>query len=192
MADSQYPYPPDQFDREAATTAYHGAHRAEEPFWKQNLVYIAIIAAALIVLFALLFALGRGGGGGEEQATQSPSASETATPSQPSAEPTEESPSEEPPAEPDRGVNVTVINAGGINGLAGSWRDTLEGSGWTDVSVATADERAEQPRVVYRDEADRATAQALAEEVGVGEPEQSDEFDGPITFVATEEPSGEG
>nr|WP_276549449.1 LytR C-terminal domain-containing protein [Brachybacterium muris] len=81
-----------------------------------------------------------------------------------------------------------VINAGGINGMAGAWRDSLEGSGWTDISVSTADNVQQEPVVFYRDEADAATAQALAQEVGAGEARQSDEYESRITFVAVTEP----
>ena len=53
VADSQYPYPPDRFDDEADAATFHGAHRAEEPFWRQNLIYLVIIAAAFVTLLVL-------------------------------------------------------------------------------------------------------------------------------------------
>ncbi|MCS6711436.1 LytR C-terminal domain-containing protein [Brachybacterium sp. EF45031] len=188
MADSSYPYPPDQFDREADAASFHGAHRAEEPFWKQNLVYILVIAAAFLTLTVLLFAL-NGLGGGDREPVEGGSVAPTTQ----SAPPASEAPSSEAPAaEPDRSVTVSVVNAGGINGLAGRWREQLEDAGWEDVEVATADSRQENPVVLYRDEADRATAQALADEVGAGEAQQSDEYESRITFLATSEPSGEG
>ena len=89
---------------------------------------------------------------------------------------------------------VQVINAGSINGLAGTWQEELQGEGWEDVSVATADSPQQEPVVFYRDEADADTAQALAEQVGVGEARQSDEYYSPLTFVAVTEPGdgGEG
>ncbi|MFC0675152.1 LytR C-terminal domain-containing protein [Brachybacterium hainanense] len=191
MADSEYPYPPDEFDREAATASLYGAHRAEHPFWRQNLVYLIVIAAAFLVLLVLLFSIvgmGRDGGGDRADApTTTAAATETTPPAEESS-----SAAEEPAAEPDRARPVVVINAGGINGMAGAWRDTLEGAGWTSVDVATADSQQEEAVVFYRDEADAATAQALAQEVGAGEARQSDEYDNAITFVAVTEPgSGE-
>src|SRR5699024_8302754 len=124
VADSQYPYPPDRFDDEADAVSFHGAHRAELPFWRENLLYIIIIGAAA--------AGEEGGSSGEEgQAGEA---------------------SEEAPPEADRSTPLLVVNAGGQNGLAGSWRDTLEGDGWEDVDLATADNAQEESVVFYRDE----------------------------------------
>ncbi|WP_114855091.1 LytR C-terminal domain-containing protein [Brachybacterium sp. YJGR34] len=189
MADSQYPYPPDRFDDEADAVTFHGAHRAEEPFWRQNLLYLIIIGAAVVLLVVLLFIIGGMGGDGDERA-EDPT---TAAQSEGSEAPAEEGAAEEEPApEPDLTTPVTVVNAGGINGLAGTWQGELEGQGWEDVSVATADNLQEEPVVFYRDEADADSAQALAEQVGAGEARQSDEYEAPITFVAVSEPGSEG
>src|SRR5690625_2410131 len=105
---------------------------------------------------------------------------------------TEEEDSEEPAAEPDRSTPVLVVNAGGINGMAGAWRDDLEGEGWEDVSVTTADNVQQEPVVFYRDEDDADSARGLAEQVGVDEVRQSDEYEARITFVAVAEPGDEG
>lgn len=188
VADSQYPYPPDRFDDEADAVTFHGAHRAELPFWRENLLYIIIIGAAVVLLVVLLFVIGGMGGGGDDGAEGPASSSESAS----SEAPAEESPSEEPAPEPDLAVPVQVINAGGINGLAGTWQGELEGEGWEDVSVATADSPQQEPVVFYRDEADADTAQALAEQVGAGEARQSDEYDSPLTFIAVAEPGDGG
>ena len=78
MADSSYPYAPDQFDEEAAAASYHGAHRAEEPFWRQNLVYLIIIGVAALVLLGLLLVIGGLRGGSDDRAadpTSSPAQS---------------------------------------------------------------------------------------------------------------------
>lgn len=190
VADSSYPFEPDRFDEEADAVSFHGAHRAEEPFWRQNLIYIVIIAAAFITLLVLLFligGMGKGGDGDDRAADPTGEQSQSASP-----EPSEEEPTDEAPAEPDRSVQVEVINAAGINKLAGDWRDALKESGWQDVTVSTADNRQEQAVVYYRDEADKATAQALADEVGAGEAVQSDEYDSPITFLAVQRPGEQG
>ena len=186
MADSQYPYPPDRFDDEADAASFHGAHRAELPFWRENLLYIIIIGAAAVLLIVLLFVIG-GMGGGDDKRAEDPTTAATQSSEAPAEETTAE---EEPAAEPDKSVGVTVVNAGGINGLAGTWQSNLQESGWEDVTLSTADNVQQEPVVFYRDEADAATAQALAEQVGAGEARQSDEFDGPITFVAVSEPEG--
>src|SRR5690606_34220977 len=164
VADSQYPYPPDRFDDEADAVSFHGAHRAELPFWRENLLYIIIIGAAAVLLVVLLFFIGGMGGGGDDRAEDPASAAEQSE-EESAAEETEAEESE-PAPEPDLSTPVLVVNAGGINGLAGSWQEALEGEGWEDVSVATADNPQQEPVVFYRDEADLDTAQALAERVG--------------------------
>lgn len=193
MADTQYPYPPDRFDDEADAATFHGAHRAEEPFWRQNLIYLVIIAAAFVTLLVLLFLIGGMGRDGDDRASDptSPAASET-TEEAPAEEEGAEGEEEAPAPEPDRSIPVMVINAGGINGMAGAWRDSLEGSGWEQVSIGTADNVQQEPVVFFRDEADAETAQALAQEVGAGEARQSDEYESRITFVAVTEPGSGG
>lgn len=188
VADSQYPYPPDRFDDEADAVTFHGAHRAELPFWRENLLYIIIIGAAVVMLVVLLFVIGGMGGGDDDRAADPTTASESTE----GEDAAEESPSEEPAPEPDLSVPVQVINAGSINGLAGTWQEQLQGEGWEDVSVATADSPQQEPVVFYRDEADQATAQALAEQVGAGEARQSDEYESPLTFIAVTEPGDGG
>ncbi|MEE1651577.1 LytR C-terminal domain-containing protein [Brachybacterium sp. J144] len=189
MADSQYPYPPDRFDDEADAVAFHGAHRAEEPFWRQNLLYIIIIAAALVLLVVLLFLIGNlGGGGGDDRSQEPTTAAETTAEETTGEESAEEPASEEPAPVADKTVPVLVMNAAGVDGLAGDWRDTLEESGWEDVQIQTADTQQQEAVVFYRDEADAETAQALALEVGAGEARQSDEFQNRITFLAVESP----
>ncbi len=189
VADSQYPYPPDRFDDEADAVTFHGAHRAELPFWRENLLYIIIIGAAVVMLVVLLFVIGGMGGGGDDDRAADPTTASESTEGEDAAE---ESPSEEPAPEPDFSVPVQVINAGSINGLAGTWQEQLQGEGWEDVSVATADSPQQEPVVFYRDEADQATAQALAEQVGAGEARQSDEYESPLTFIAVTEPGDGG
>ncbi len=193
VADSQYPYPPDRFDDEADAVSFHGAHRAELPFWRENLLYIIIIGAAAVLLVVLLFVIGSMGGDGDDRAEDptSAAASESAEGESSGEETQGGESSEEPPPEADKSTPLLVVNAGGQNGLAGSWRDTLEGDGWEDVNLATADNAQEESVVFYRDEEDAETAQALAAEVGAGEARQSDEYDSAVTFVAVEMP-GEG
>ncbi|NMA76832.1 MAG: LytR C-terminal domain-containing protein [Actinomycetales bacterium] len=189
MADSQYPYPPDRFDDEADAVSFHGAHRAELPFWRENLLYIIIIGAAAVLLVVLLFFIGGMGGNGDDRAEDPTSAAEQSE--EEAAEETEAE-EEEPAPEPDLSTPVLVVNAGGVNGLAGAWQEALDGEGWENVDVATADNPQQEPVVFYRDEADADTAQALAERVGAGEARQSDEYDARVTLVAVDMPDEGG
>lgn len=185
MADSEYPYPPDQFDREAEVATFHGAHRAEEPFWRQNLLYLAIIAAAILTLLVLLLVIGGlGKNGVDEDPATGPTQSSQAPTSDGGGEPTSAAP------EPDLSTPVLIVNASGQQGLAGQWRDKLSGDGWTAVQIDTASNRQQEPVVYYRDEQDAATAQALAQAVGAGEAKQSNDYDARITFLAVDPPQG--
>lgn len=189
MADprSDYPYAPDRFDREAETTSFHGAHRAEEPFWRQNLLYIVVIGAAVLTLLVLLFVIGgMNGNDGSGEDSSSPAAASSA-PAQPASDAGGAPAAAE---EPNRGTGVVVYNASGENGLAGAWRDKLTADGWTKVDIKTSSNRQEQAVVFYRDEADAATANALAQEVGLEGAQQSDEYDSSITFLAVTPPEG--
>lgn len=189
VSDSQHPYPPDQFDQEADAAAFHGAHRAEEPFWRQNLIYIIIIAAAVVTLVVLLFLIGgMGGGGGDDRADDPTTAAETEA-TEEEAGAAEEEAAEEPAEEPDFSTPILVVNAGGINGMAGAWEEHLTEAGWEDIGVSTADNRQQEPVVFYRSEEDAASAQALADQVGAGDARQSDEYDATVTFVAVEMPA---
>ncbi|MDN5820542.1 MAG: LytR C-terminal domain-containing protein [Brachybacterium sp.] len=192
MADSQYPYPPDRFDDEADAVSFHGAHRAELPFWRENLLYIIIIGAAAVLLVVLLFFIGSMGGNSDDRADDPTTAAASESEAdETSGEDSEAEATEEPAPEADRSTPLLVVNAGGQGGLAGTWRDTLEDDGWEDVSLATADNHQEEPVVFYRDEEDAETAQVLAAEVGAGEARQSDEYDATVTFVAVDMP-GDG
>src|SRR5699024_449417 len=119
VADSQYPYPPDRFDDEADAVSFHGAHRAELPFWRENLLYIIIIGAAAGLLVVRLFAIGSMGGCGDGRAEDPTSAASASEEGGSSGEEGQEGEaSEEAPPEADRSTPLLVVNAGGQNGLA--------------------------------------------------------------------------
>lgn len=185
MADahSDYPYPPDQFDREAETTSFHGAHRAEEPFWRQNLLYIVVIAGAVLTLLALLLVIG-GMGDDDREPTAAPTTSQAAAPASDAG-------GELAKPQGDRATPVLVVNAGGQKGMAATWKKSLQDKGWTKVDVETAKSRQEQPLVFYKNEADAASAQMLAQDAGIeGGAQQSDEYDGRITILVVGAPKG--
>jgi cytoskeletal protein RodZ len=174
-----------------------GAHRPQRSPWRDVLPTVAVLLA--IVLIGLgAWALTRStassiqssgaddtGPQSQSQATPpagpatastapTPSATPTTSAGTPTSEPTTSSP---PAGAVDRTTPVTVLNATRTRGLAASLAATLRTSGWT---VPTTDNyrRTQPPTTVYYAGADqRATAQAVADDVG-GDPrvEQSDEF----------------
>lgn len=181
MAENEYPYPPDQFDREAEQASYHGAHRAAEPFWRQNLLYIIIIAASVLTLLILLFVIGGMNRDTDSAEAPSPTAAATTSASASASLTASE-------AEGDRATPVLVVNASGENGLAGTWRSALKEKGWTNVGVDTSSTRQEKALVFYKDEKDAASAKLLAQDVGADGAQQSDDYDARITYLAVSKP----
>jgi hypothetical protein len=101
----------------------------------------------------------------------------SATSSTPSTSTSSTSVTSPPAGAVDRSIPVTVLNSTRTKGLAASLASTLRTSGWT---VPTTDNyrRGTPPTTVFYGSADqRATARAVADDVG-GDPqvEQSDEF----------------
>lgn len=201
MADqSTYPYEPDQFDREADQVGAHGAHRAEEPFFKRNLSTIIVIVAALVALALVLWAVSGLGKGSEntpapvDSSTSAPADSSESDPAasdnggegeQPSEEASEE-PSEEAAPEVNKEAPVLVLNGKRKQGMAGRWQKALEEQGWTKVDTDTG-KRSKSAGVYYKDDEDQATAEALAKYVGV-EAEKTDKYKANITVVIIDEP----
>ena len=191
----------DPFTPQHATRA--GAHRPHRGPWRDLLPTVAVLLAVVLIglgAWALtrstassIQSSGDVDTGSQSQGTPpagpttgSTATSPSATPSTSAGTPTSQTSTSSPPAGAvDRSTPVTVLNATRTRGLAASVAATLRTSGWT---VPTTDNyrRAEPPTTVYYAGADqRATAQAVADDVG-GDPrvEQSDEF-GPerITVV---------
>lgn len=186
MADQhpEYTYAPDRFDREAESTSFHGAHRAEEAFWRQNLLYILIIAAAVVLLLVLLFVIG-GMSGGKDS-----SSGTATTPTTQSAAPASDGGGAAAASQGDRSTPVLVVNAGGQKGMAGTWKKTLGDKGWTHVDIQTAKTRQEKPVVFYRDEKDAASAKLVAQDAGIDGAQQSDDYDARITVIVVNPPQG--
>lgn len=199
MASSEhtYSYAPDRFDHEADTKGAHGAHREDEPFWKQNLTSIVLVLAAVLALVvAVVIVQNLSDTGTTTQPSPAPSAPASSAPAasddggQPAPAQESESPSPEqttPAPEPDKSRPVLVLNGTRINGLAGQWKTFLEGQGWQQVQVDTG-QRTDTAGVYYKKDEDQATAAELAKAVGVGEPQKSEDYKADITVVVIERP----
>ena len=72
----------------------------------------------------------------------------TATPT----EPFTESLYGEGPAEVDYGISIKVLNATETSGLAGSWRERLNGLGYTNVSLGDSNELYETTKILVSEE----------------------------------------
>lgn len=154
-----------------------GAHRARTSPFASALPVIAVLAtvSAVIVLGWMLFG-GQLFGGQEPDTTaggdQSAQVSGSTEPSQ--AGTTAEPSTSEPAVPADQTASVTVLNSTQTSGLARNAVTSLKGDGWSNAEFSYDSAEARTTTVVYyADAAQEATAQALVDDLGVGEIEQS-------------------
>ena len=128
----------------------------------------------------------------KRSASSSASSSVTAT-DQASQEQTSEPSSQSPSASAsssspapvvNRGTQVTVINGTRVNGYAGKKRQVLVNAGYTAVTASNPQDALPGVSTVrYRDEADKATAQEVANLLGITQVEQSSVASTPVEAI---------
>ena len=128
----------------------------------------------------------------KRSASSSASSSATAT-DQASQEQTSEPSSQSPSASAsssgpapvvDRGTRVTVINGTRVTGYAGKKRQVLVNAGYTAVTASNPQGALPGVSMVrYRDEADKATAQEVANVLGIAQVEQSSVASTPVEAI---------
>ena len=128
----------------------------------------------------------------KRSASSSTSSSATAT-DQASQEQTSEPSSQAPSASAsssgpapvvDRGTRVTVINGTRVTGYAGKKRQVLVNAGYTAVTASNPQGALPGVSMVrYRDEADKATAQEVANMLGITQVEQSSVASAPVEAI---------
>ena len=128
----------------------------------------------------------------KRSASSSASSSATAT-DQASQEQTSEPSSQSPSASAsssspapvvNRGTQVTVINGTRANGYAGKKRQVLVNAGYTAVTASNPQDALPGVSTVrYRDEADKATAQEVANLLGITQVEQSSVASAPVEAI---------
>lgn len=177
-----------------------GAHRARRHPLLVLLVTLGTVGLASAVLLWALLSLDvlgvgdelRRAGGASSVAPADPSAAATpaATAVAPSPEPSvvpttepgqEPSASEEPSEEPeevvDRSAPLDVLNSTSTTGLAAAAAAELEELGWTTGEVGNYGADEIDTTVLFPEDSLQATAEAVAEELGVGEVSASDDVD---------------
>ena len=128
----------------------------------------------------------------KRSASSSASSSATAT-DQASQEQTSEPSSQSPSASAsssspapvvNRGTQVTVINGTRVNGYAGKKRQVLVNAGYTAVTASNPQDALPGVSTVrYLDEADKATAQEVANLLGITQVEQSSVASTPVEAI---------
>lgn len=173
-------YPRDEFDQIAQSGGPVGVHRAPRPWWIAVVIPVLVFLVAGLAAYLVATFLWNSGGT-KPQAT--PTVSETVTtepttePSEPAtsetAEPTassEPEPSETAAPEPvvDLATPVAVLNGAGVQGLAATQQAVLEEAGFTSVTATNlSGTKPEANRVVYGDAEQEATAQSVAQALGI-------------------------
>ncbi len=119
------------------------------------LLVLVMVAAALILPRLGLFA--------SDQASSTPTSQEAPSAAVPSAVPSAV------PTEVDRSVSVNVLNGTGVPDLAGTAAARLGAAGWTSAVPGNwAGAPLDTSVVFYSGQAQRAAAEAVAEDLGIG------------------------
>ena len=128
--------------------------------------------------------------GTASQSSQSATAGEsTSAEGTPSQTPSESESAQSTPEESQQvntNAQITVINGTGVSGDASKWAAVLQGQGFTNVTPANPDATTVLPAqtvVYYQNEADLATAQQVANTLGIATVEQSATIGVPIEVV---------
>ncbi|WP_288148154.1 LytR C-terminal domain-containing protein [uncultured Bifidobacterium sp.] len=118
--------------------------------------------------------------------SESESAQSTGTPSQTPSESESAQSTPEESQQVNTNAQITVINGTGVSGDASEWAAALQGQGFTNVTPANPDATTVLPAqtvVYYQNEADLATAQQVANTLGIATVEQSATIGVPIEVV---------
>lgn len=184
-------YPPDEFDAAAQEERPRGVHRAPRSWMSRWGAVVAVLLVFPVLAFGLVTWLSDWEGLQRDDAVVQPELPQDPDPVDPTVpeEPTEEpeepveetpEPTPEPPPlpEPDLDAPVVVLNATGTSGLAGGGAGRLGEAGFTSVTSGNWGQ-ADPPSsvVLYADPADEGTANAVAEALGIGTVELSDDVD---------------
>ena len=128
--------------------------------------------------------------GTASQSSQSATAGEsTSAEGTPSQTPSESESAQSTPEESQQvntNAQITVINGTGVSGYANERAGVLQNQGFTNVSAANPDATTVLPAqtvVYYQNEADLATAQQVANALGIATVEQSTSIGTPIQVV---------
>lgn len=183
-------FPPDDFDLDATLAGPSGVHRAPVSAWSKLWPWLTVIVcfALLGVLVAKLAAQVTDPEDWptfvQSESSESPSQTPEPEPSTdpgPSAEPTQspaedpeptQEPEPEPEPEPDFAVEIEVLNAAGITGLAAFASDQLTDIGFTSVEAGNHQGPAVSvDTVFYGSEELAVTAELVAETLGLTAPQ---------------------
>lgn len=195
----EYEYPADEFDEPNDSVLPAGVHRRPLPAWRNWLPLLLIVVIVPALAWGALALFKVAGGTSSSVATSiatkmasnkaaakakaTTSASTEAKPNKPNATViTTQAPAPTPTPTPtqsiDYTVGITVHNGTDTAGLAGRAGSSLEGAGFTSVTVSPGVYSQETPTestVYYASEDREAVAKAVAKELGISNVELSAE-----------------
>lgn len=178
MRSGDYPYPADEFDAAARAGGPRGVHRAPRSWWSRWWPFVIVLVVFPALAYAAITVLSDWDGlpGADEPPVTQPEDPQTEDPVDPGEQEPEPDPDEtpepdetaEPAPEPDMSRQIQVFNATSISGLAGGAGARLEDAGFLEVSTGNWGQAAPATSVVYYpDEADVATAELVAQTLGI-------------------------
>lgn len=164
----------DEFDEIAGRGGPVGVHRAPRPWYTRVVAPLLVFLLAGAAAFLIAQYLWSQDVAAEPDPTATSTTSVTATPTTTSPSPTATSPSATPSPTPTEtatiefDASVAVLNGAGITGLASANQKILEEAGFTEVSAGNlTGDKPDANVVVYTSESLRATAQEVAQALGV-------------------------
>lgn len=199
-------YPRDEFDDVPEAPRRQGVHRSRAAVEssRRGIAWVLVSAAVVVLLLAAAFFIGpkllNPTAASSAAGTQKPSASATPSPSQSasasasssaasSSSAATTSPSStqaptQPAATADRTLAVGVYNATATSGLGNRAATTARTAGWSVAAVGNWSGSPVNTSVVfYRDASQKASADALAADLGIGTVVQAQQLGFPLAAV---------
>lgn len=186
----EYEYPADEFDEPNDSVLPAGVHRRPLPAWRNWLPLLLIVVIVPALAWGALALFKVAGGTNSSVATSiatkmagnkttaKAKASASATPKSNATVVTTQAPTPTPTQSIDHTVGITVHNGTNTAGLAARAGSTLEGAGFTAVTVSPGVYSEATPAdstVYYASEDKEPVAKAVAKELGISNVELSAE-----------------
>ncbi|NUU18920.1 LytR C-terminal domain-containing protein [Cellulomonas humilata] len=176
MSKAEYSYPEDEFDVPSNPDVPRGVHRAPRSAWSRWWPFLAVVVLAPVLAFAAVNYLARDGnlpslpGTSTAPEAQDETPADTPTEGETPAD-TETTPVDEPAAPtPVLDTPIVVLNAASIGGLAATQAEKLTTAGFTAVTTGNTEATTDDSVVFYATEDQVATAQLVADTLGLSAP----------------------
>lgn len=176
VQEQEHSFPHDEFDVPPPEVGRVGVRRKVTPLWRSYVPLGLTVAAAVVALImgAILY-----------QDTRFMNSEPVAQQATPVATQTQEpQPSPTPSATVNRTQSIEILNSIGVDGLAATYSQALNGLGWSAITPKNYDGESLQETVVfYGDDALSKTAEQLQKDIGFGKVQQSLELGSGISVV---------